>query len=152
MASKVFMKRIRSLQLAQLFADPRFRDRTVTSFIYELLQVAEAGPHLDYPDWLLPTNAQVACARIAHQVDTALWFDSPGELLSLVASGQSTTCFNLLEFVERRLEQTPDDAGLAGLGAQLRSLWERLKVNPYEFASQSRSGVSVGKRAEQLPE
>src|SRR5262249_21316789 len=42
MASKVFMKRIRSLQLAQLFADTRFRSRTVTSCIYELLQVAEA--------------------------------------------------------------------------------------------------------------
>ena len=143
MASKIFMKRIRSLQLAQLFADPRFRDRTVTSFIYELLQVAEAGPHLDYPDWLLPTNAQVACARMAHQVDTALWFDSPGDLLSLVASGQSTTCFNLLEFVERRLEQTPDDAVLVGLRARLRSLWERLKADPYRFASESSRPVNV---------
>jgi len=68
-------------------------------------------------------------------MDTTLWFDLHDQLPSLVACGQSTTCFNLLEFVERRLKQAPDEAGLTVLRTRLLALWEKLKANPYEFLS-----------------
>jgi hypothetical protein len=134
-------------------SNARFRSRTITSLIYELLQVSEAGPHLDYPDWLLPSQAQVDCATKAHQVDTALWFDSSDQLPALVATGQSTMCFNLLEFIGRRLEQTPDHAGLTAQRNRLLGLWEQLKADPYKLLRQSDSsgllepGLDAGSQA-----
>ena len=134
--SSVFMKRIRALGFRGVYSVPDLRKRTVANFIYYLPEVGRAG-ELAYPGWLLPTAGQVEQAAIANAMPTQLWFDEgKGELTALIATGQGTACFNLLEFIGRRIDKdkrsTPE---LLELQARLQALWKQLQEKPTGFVA-----------------
>jgi predicted acylesterase/phospholipase RssA len=132
--SSVFMKRIRGLGFRGVYSVPALRQRTVANFIYDLPEVGKAGEQA-YPAWLLPTEGQLAQAAIANAMPTQLWFDEgKGELAALISTGQSTACFNLLEFIGRLIEKqsTPE---LLELQARLQELWKQLQAAPTGFVT-----------------
>ncbi len=132
-ASSVFMKRIRSLGFRAVYSVPALRQRTVANFIYDLPEVAVAGEQA-YPSWLLPTSAQLEQAAIANAMPTQLWFDAgKGELAALISTGQSTACFNLLDFIGRLIAKQSTPA-LLELQARLQEIWRQLQRAPTVFA------------------
>ena len=109
------------------------RQRAIHNAIYDLIELDAAGARVEtdepsFDDWMLPSAAQVAAARIAHEMETTLWFDEATQLPALLATGQSTACSNLLDYVRKQLEVRPNDPGLKALQAELRDVWEMLKT------------------------
>jgi len=124
--SDVFMKRIRSLGYDRLLRNPAYTDRSIANLIYDL-QRAQAARK----PGLTPSDAQLEVVRRAVEVKTQLWFDRGlQDALDLVACGQSTTCFNLLEF----MEDDPRSRHSAPFAA-LAAMWSRLQADPRCLAS-----------------
>lgn len=120
----VFMKRIRSLGYDMLLRNPAYTDRSVANLIYDLERAQAARK-----PGLTPSEAQLEVVRRAAAVKTQLWFDRGMEdALDLVACGQSTTCFNLLELLQ-------DDPRRPAAFETLAALWSRLQKDPRSLAS-----------------
>ena len=122
----VFMKRIRSLGYDRLLRNPAYTDRSVANLIYDLERGRAAGR-----PGLTPSDAQLDVVLRAEAVKTQLWFDHGLEdALDLIACGQSTTCFNLLDFIG-------DQPSLrrSALHDALEAIWSQLQNDPRSLAS-----------------
>ncbi len=107
----------------------------VTNEISDLLAAAKVWSHHErYSALPPPSEAQLAIARAAHEMDTTLWLERPGQLDDLVAAGQGTLCLNLLVHVQECRQAPGLDparaARLAALEARLAGVWERLTREP----------------------
>lgn len=121
----VFMKRIRSLGYERLLRDPAYT--SVANLIYDLERACAAGK-----PGLTPSGAQMEIERKAAAVKTQLWFDRGMEdALDLIACGQSTTCFNLLELMR-------EDAAArrSAAFATLEAMWAQLQQEPRALAAE----------------
>jgi hypothetical protein len=106
--------------------NPAYTDRSVANLIYDLERANVARK-----PGLTPTAAQLEVVRRAQAVRTQLWLDRGIEdALDLIACGQSTTCFNLLDLMEeeRALRQS-------AAFAALRAMWSQLQLEPRALAS-----------------
>ncbi len=97
LTSRVFMKRVRGFVYSEVFQDERFEKKRISNLIYDLLRTRkqQASPAL------VPGPGIQEVARQAAQMPTTLWFNSEDEEKGLVATGQFTTCYNMLEFIYR---------------------------------------------------
>jgi predicted acylesterase/phospholipase RssA len=129
LAASVFTGRVRRLVYARVWQDPAFEGRRIANLIYDLAR-EDAGAGL--PAELAPGPALRALAGRANAIPTALWFDAPHELRDLVAAGQATLCFNVLQHLHRtgRLD-APRTEEAARLVAAARALWAALDADPY---------------------
>jgi predicted acylesterase/phospholipase RssA len=129
LASSVFMERVRRLVYRRVFEDRRFEGRRVANLVYDLAR-PDAAEGL--PPELAPSEAIRAVVARAVAMPTTLWFTEPGQLRDLVAAGQATACFNLLEHLHRRgaLEDPGSEEAAATVDA-LRRLWAALREDPF---------------------
>ena len=115
MVSEVFMKQIRRQEYGRVYNDDGWETRLVMNAVYELTE--EQTKYRNKRDGkILSTDLQnispalMAVAEKAKSMGTTLWF-TPEELkdeknnmlLTVIASGQFTACFNLLEYIEKIL-------------------------------------------------
>jgi hypothetical protein len=137
LVNNVFLSRIRQLSYGQVFGQRRYRGRIVTHEIYDLL----VKEWQDYPEWMRPTDAMVAVAEETATMSIQLWLSRPkpgerSQLQKLMACGQITMCFNLLEHLHlKRRAADGSFATAAGeaLFERARGDWELLKKDPYVF-------------------
>ena len=135
LVNNVFLSRIRQLSYGQVFGQRRYRGRIVTHEIYDLL----VKTWRDYPEWMHPTDAMVAVAEDAATMSIQLWLSRPkpgerSQLQKLMACGQVTMCFNLLEhlhFQGRAADGSFAAAAGQALFERVRQDWELLKTDPY---------------------
>jgi hypothetical protein len=157
MASGVFMKRIRSSGLNRIYTDDSYKGRVVANLIYQLTPGypwAFAAPESDekmLPGWApelvshlkaipAPSDILQKVAKVAADVPTTLWFTSDDELPALVASGQFTTCLNLMKFVARTRTFAPAGECTGEVGPLWRQLvadWRRFQTDPYFVLGES---------------
>ena len=140
LVSDIFMNRIRLLGYSQVFGQRRYRGRIITHEIYDLLVKSWD----EYPEWMGPTKAMIDVAETAATMSTKLWFMPPkkgerSDLQTLIACGQMTMCFNLLEHIHR--ERRTRNEGFVSeaverLFGRARDDWERLKENPYALVDE----------------
>lgn len=151
LTANVFMKRIRGLIQAVLSQSEVYKDRVAFNLIYDL---DRNRPTLygDHPE-LEPTATLVALARRSNALGTTLWFDREDDLRDVIACGQATACFTILEFLAETYGYGPashgdraHSAGTQDQGAldyaeeehaeakralsEAGSLWTRLKEDP----------------------
>jgi hypothetical protein len=106
----------------------------VTNEISDLLAAARVWSHHErYSVLLPPSEKQLACARLAHELDTTLWFERKQQLDDVVATGQGTLCLNLLVHLQARRAAAPGDARLEALERRLAATWEQLTRDPYSL-------------------
>jgi predicted acylesterase/phospholipase RssA len=131
MMSDVSMKRVRGQIQSLLLADTSpLRPFVVLNLLYDL-DKDRRSLFASLP-WLRPSDALRDLAVRAEAVPTTLWFETESQLADLVACGQATTCFNLLEHFRGRQPSalmTEPDAAPPFVGA-LRMLWDRLQNDP----------------------
>lgn len=115
MVSEVFMKQIRRQEYGRVYNEEGWSTRLIMNAIYELTQQQTTYRNEDKKD-ILSQDLQHVSARLmataekAKSMGTTLWF-TPEELQSekdnmlktLIATGQFTACFNLLEYIEKIL-------------------------------------------------
>lgn len=155
MVSDVNLKQVRRLIFKMFYDDTRWDDRRVPNFIYELSshnQIAREsrindkgrlkwGATEEDKQLLLEGLEQInGIAEEARSTGTTLWFDETqvkNEILKkIVATGQFTTCANLLEYIislERKkvkFDQSWNEE-LDTLKSKLKADFLRFKDSPY---------------------
>ncbi len=116
LASTVFMKRIRSLVFARIYNDKKYDDKRVSNLIYKLDETRK--PRVD---WLKPSAEIQAITHNVENMPTTLWFDDPRDLQKLIACGEYTICYNLIDYIIRSYGQQK-----AKYPAWVNDLFERL--------------------------
>ena len=121
----IFLNRIRSLGYTMLERREDARNLVIKNEIYGIVvQENKASKHA-------PSAQMLAVAQRASTMETQLWYDDDDQLKDLVACGQFTTCYNLLEYIDRlRVAQGQEDLK-AALYSKLENDWKILKQEPF---------------------
>ncbi len=108
LAGSVFMKRIRSLNYRAVYEDKRWDNRRIQNAIYELRKGEKWEKMKALPEELKPSDEIRKVTTAATRMSTTLWFKDEQKqnniLDKLIACGQYTMCWNLLEYI-RELKQ-----------------------------------------------
>ncbi|MCO6359147.1 patatin-like phospholipase family protein [Roseivirga pacifica] len=144
MVNEVFLKQIRRLNYNLFYAKGELENRRITSLIYELTrdeflrsESDERTKNMKVAEKIIlpkPSEEVFNVAQIATDTGTALWFDEKdrklNRLKNLVACGQFTTCYNLLDYVLKLPDehQTPE---IKALTEVLQKDWETFNNDPF---------------------
>lgn len=154
----VFLKRIRQLLYSNFYDTPQWTNRGKANHVYDLaysndLNRARQGGRAKGP---VPSMPVQKVAESAFRMGTTLWFgpDDVQKLFKaacLVATGQFTTCYNLLEYIYRLRENpvyaTLDDdykQRISVITQQLEADYAKFREDPFFLYNQlgRDSGVS----------
>jgi len=154
MVSEVFMKQIRRQEYGRVYNEAGWDTRLIMNAVYELTPQQTVYRNKEKKGILSDELRNVspilmAAAEKAKSMGTTLWF-TPDELKgekenmlnTLIASGQFTACYNLLEYFEKVLWNTDHkldyDAYPDTLKSQLKELyqkmlndWKAFNADPY---------------------
>ena len=141
LTDKVFMKHIRSLNYATIYEDSLWQNRRIMNGLYELGAEENWGKHLtDEEDAVMePSEAVHETTDIARDMATTLWWSESDRKMHkpecLLACGQYTICWNLLEYIYR-LRRNNDNINenhqvILELQSKLENDWNRFKEDPF---------------------
>ncbi len=141
LTGKVFLKHIRALNYATIYEDEKWQNRRIMNGLYELGAGENYGKHLTDEEELLmkPSDAINKTTELATNMGTTLWWSEEdrecGKPEALLACGQYTICWNLLEYIYR-LRRNDDNTNenhnvIRALQMQLEDDWRRFNDNPY---------------------
>ena len=141
MSSEVFLKRMRQLNYGRIYDDERWKNRSITNLIYELRENqnwASMTRNGTMPDYLAPSKKIQENSAKAANMGSTLWFTQEDKEArvpqALMAAGQYTICFNLLNYIYRikkdktnlsRAHQT-----IIALESKLMAAWEKFQDDP----------------------
>jgi predicted acylesterase/phospholipase RssA len=144
MTSEVFLKHIRRLNYNKIYQDSSWKNRRIMNAIYELrteeerLQTKIKSGKLS--EELVPSSAIQKVASIASAMGTTLWFtkdelEEKDMLNSIIACGQFTMCWNLLEYIQKiknnSVNTNERHLELLKLEEQLMDFWNKFKDEPF---------------------
>ncbi|MCA9123829.1 MAG: patatin-like phospholipase family protein [Planctomycetaceae bacterium] len=147
MSNNVFMKNVRDLRYREMYENEKLRDRVVANLIYELPKRGlEPNRDRDTDNRLQLSDAMIQVAIRAGEMPTTLWFEDNLQSDAVVLCGRFTACFNLIDYVQKRIEQLADrqdqvnDAEnvneLARLESRLMEVWRELETEVTRFPVQ----------------
>jgi hypothetical protein len=146
LVADVYLKQIRRLTINSLYENSKsgekWRMHAIANLIYELssrntgrfseckdLKDTEGNP-ID----LSPSSSITQCADLAWEMDTTLWFDEyhvrEGRREAIIAAGQFTTCFNLINYICRLEKNNLLTPELKELRQKLLSDWKKFNEEP----------------------
>jgi predicted acylesterase/phospholipase RssA len=147
-ANDIYDLHLRRVNYETISNDPDWLNKVKAVSIYELCksnenvfqrQFVRKGFDQQTIDLLSPSEAMKAVAEYARRLGTTLWF-SKDDMTSernivdaLIACGQFTMCYNLLEYViqlEKEYEEVKRDPELQQLKKQLLHDWKAFQTNP----------------------
>lgn len=152
MVTKVFIKHMRWFSFERVYGNPAWRPRLIMNAVFELTEAEVLKRANKYPHFtrelLEPGPRIMDVAARSLKMGTTLWFSPEqlgGEKIlpdTIIACGQFTICFNLLEYFEKFLynkhykndyDKYSDElkAELTKLHAWLLEDWKKFKENPY---------------------
>ena len=151
MSSEVFMKRMRQLNYDVLYENPAWENRRLSTTVYELRPDERWCKRLpdskgkriikdenELPAYLVPSDAMQQNSAQAATMGSTLWFTAEdvktGMPQALMACGQYTMCFNLLDYLET-IESDPTNLTsghqlLLGCKSQLLAAWQKFQLDP----------------------
>ncbi len=143
MANDVFLKHIRRLNYKEVFGDPSWHNRRIMNAIYELS--SEKGrfnialENDEITSELIPGQKIQNVADDAVSMPTTLWFTqeelvTKNMLDKLIACGQFTICWNLLEYINKQKKDNSNTNDrhtlLRKCETQLISDWNEFNKDP----------------------
>ncbi|KAF2508655.1 patatin-like phospholipase family protein [Flavobacterium zhairuonense] len=130
LTNDVYLKQIRRMYYESLFSNDKYEDQVIQNTIYDLSQATIARHKHS------PSVALVAVAEKSRRMGTTLWFDKKHESedmrRSIIATGQFTTCYNLLLYLEKIEKLGALNPGLQMLKADLENDWKQFCQNPFD--------------------
>ena len=148
MVGEVFLKHVRRLNYRQLYEDRSWHNRRIMTAIYEL-KTGKDFKNKNLPSYLIPLPKLQEVADLAASMGTTLWF-TPSQIQkqnmmnALIACGQFTLCWNLLEYIEiakidkENLSSNHDH--ILKLENKLKSDWESFNEDPYWLVNKINEG------------
>ncbi|MEO6832063.1 MAG: patatin-like phospholipase family protein [Chitinophagaceae bacterium] len=158
--SSVFLKRVRKLLYDNFLDSGRKSFRMKTNHVYDLAFSNDANRLRNDPTEaeFQPSKDMQVVAQKAFEMGTTLWFDNTEEkdssLAALIATGQFTTCYNLLVYIYRLKEivkpspslyqqLSPEERGkIDRLEQHLWDSYRKFQQNP--FALYNEVGLKYG--------
>lgn len=149
LSNDVFLKRIRKLNYGKIYEDPKWHNRSIMTAIYELrkgeTRFDEKIKEGKLREALKPKDLMQTLAERAAGMGTTLWYtaeelEASGEhktnlLDTVIACGQFTMCWNLLEYLDNldkdATNTNPQHELLKTCRAQLEADWVEFQMNPY---------------------
>lgn len=145
----VFLKHVRRLNYKRIYEDKSWKNRRIMNAIYELRpnepKLKEKIESGKIPDYLKPSPAIENVSAHAASMGTTLWL-TPEEINSkmpetIIACGQFTMCWNLLEYIEKIEKDHKNAEGtqyqnLIIAKEQAISHWNKFKESPYWLVEQ----------------
>jgi hypothetical protein len=166
LVTNVFLKQMKWFSFERIFGDKRWRTRTIINAARKLTapQVQKRRTKYFYfsPELLEPGDEIMRVAAKANTMKTTLWFmtqELEGDknmLNSLIACGQFTTCFNLLEYIEKNLKRArykndydiydaETKAAIDELQTALMADWKKFRQDPYWMVNEWNRQKDEGK-------
>lgn len=106
----VFLKRIRYLLYEQFFSAEKWTQRVKSNHIYDMTFSNDPFRMDNDSLHIAPSQTMQEISEAAFEMGTTLWFDSENQKdykqAAIIATGQFTTCYNLLEYISR-LKDSP---------------------------------------------
>jgi hypothetical protein len=131
LASDVYLKQIRKLHYERLYNDANYKDRVIQNAIYTLSKV-KFDRNIISTDALYPSVKIIEVAEKARTMGTTLWFDANHEKEkvkdAIIATGQFTTCYNLLKYISKLTEKSNS---IIELEKQLIVDYEKFNDDPF---------------------
>ncbi|MDC1105217.1 patatin-like phospholipase family protein [Prolixibacteraceae bacterium] len=151
LVTNVFMKRIRGGNYSKIYSNKKWKPRLVMNAIYELCPKRVNKRKRYYAknlskELLEPSREILNVSQKAKNMKTTLWFtkeELEGDqnmINTLIACGQYTICFNLLEHIEREImgDETQFksyshelQSKISTLHDTLKTDWKHFNDNPY---------------------
>lgn len=134
LTTTVFMKHIRRMDYRSIYKDDSWTNRCIMNGVYEL-RPNETWEKKKLPEYLKPSEAIQKNSVKAAAMGTTLWFTKEdveaGVHDALIAAGQYTICWNLLEYIEKiKADKTNTNEHhrlILDCERQLKEDWERFK-------------------------
>lgn len=153
MVTDVFMKRIRTLQLNALYANEYWNYRIESNNLYTLYK-DEKTVNKKLHEFGLGTmsGAMKKVVETANSMPTTLWWSEKNReenmQNSLIACGQFTLCFNLIDYIENTVKKKKAVWGSLEEATQkeIEALSQRLKLDFSKFIEEPLSLVEQNKK------
>jgi len=132
----VFMKRIRALELKNLFVSKEWDHKLISNNIYSLYTDYKKAKNIPHP-----SAQMLATTEKAATMPTSLWFSSKekeeGMLDTLIVAGQITLCFQLLRYLNEEINVAPlnktfppeTQSALQSLEVRIRADYDRFLLD-----------------------
>jgi len=132
LTSDIFMKRIRDLIFGLVYRDEDYSGKRISNLIYDLTPQKKPDSRMGAFE---PSRQMTKTAENATKMDTQLWFDDEQQLKDLVACGQFTMGYNILEYIIRRFGEDPSQysSDVKEVFDKAQTDWEAFRENPYAF-------------------
>lgn len=131
LANDVYLKQIRRMYYDRLYNDPTYKGRIIQNAIYDLSKAKFSATDIS-TDPLHPSTAMIEVAEKARTMGTTLWFDSNHQKENIknciIATGQFTTCYNLLKYISRLPQK---NTSIAVLETSLFNDYNNFIANPF---------------------
>ena len=132
LTSSVFMKRIRGLIYGIVFGDSQYKRKRISNLIYEL-----NGHKPTRDSWLQPSLKIQEVTTIASNISTSVWFEKSSDQNTLIACGQYTICYNVLDFIIRLYGNNSNKypSWAKKLFVQAKNDWDKFQQDPYVYVT-----------------
>ena len=136
MVNDVFLKQIRRLNYDLIYSKNEYKNRIITATVYALNGKQTDQKKADFNSEITPqpSDKLKAIAIIASETPTTLWWDEADRkvdrLESLVACGQFTACYNLMDYILKLKEAGHGSLALDQLYNQLEADWKQFNEAP----------------------
>lgn len=152
LVSDVLLKHMRWFSYDRVYSDVAWRPRLIMNAIFEFTQDEVNKRKVKYPNMnkelLNPGKKIIETTTKANEMNTRLWFvrnELKGDKNlpdTIIACGQYTTCFSLLEYIEKSFKSDKNAAtynnysdemkqAISLLETELLEDWRKFKENPY---------------------
>lgn len=125
LTDQVFFNRVRALNYSLVKFNPTLKGKVISHEIFDLTAREKQHAEID------PTNRMYNIVKAASTMETRIWFKSDEEIDWIIATGQITMCYNLIEFLLDNPE--PKSASYNALLQAALADWAKLRDDPYAF-------------------
>lgn len=148
-AREIYLMQIRRINYDNLHSNPEWAYKTIAVSIYQLSKRYENVLQKQFKRkkasdesimLLTPSEKIMQVSDYARQMDTILWFSKTdmregidNRRDSLIASGQFTTCYNILVYIMQIEEKYPEvrtDEAIQTLKKQIMDDWAKFQTEP----------------------
>ncbi|WP_350285840.1 patatin-like phospholipase family protein [uncultured Croceitalea sp.] len=139
MINEVFLKQIRRLNYRVLYMEPDLENKRITSTVYQLNGEKSPYGNNKFNTEIKPTPSKslTQTSLVASETPTTLWWDEKDIALNrmdcLIACGQFTSCYNLLDYVLNLKKDGITSPALQKMQTALEKDWVLFNKDPFRW-------------------
>lgn len=137
MVSEIFLKQIRRLNYNLIYSKEEDDNKLITCTVYELNGKKTLYKNKFAPNQNIhpaPKEQLKSVALVASEAPTSLWWDdediSTNRMDSLIACGQFTTCYNLMDYILKLKKNSITSQPIDDMYELLKADWKHFNEKP----------------------